>query len=188
MKRNIDKIYYQSFFKSLLGDLSISKTKSFLKINENTEQEVIEADKLSLEKKLALLKEIIFVSEYEHFIIFCQSNAVVFDLYQYLNYQGIPSLYLSGSMPETERLTNLLSFKSNEASVLVCSDSANRGLHFNFNSHIIQFDSPPTPIEMLHRFGRTGRLGKKGKVTSFMTEKDTKLYMNFDKLQNTVFN
>jgi len=51
------------------------------------------------------------------------------------------------------------------AKVIVCTDAAARGLHIPTCNHVILFDMPTTATDLLHRIGRTARLGKKGKVS-----------------------
>lgn len=59
--------------------------------------------------------------------------------------------------------------------VLVCTDSASRGIDIQDVAHIVQADFASSAIDFLHRAGRTGRAGKSGMVTSLITEDDTDL-------------
>jgi len=67
-------------------------------------------------------------------------------------------------------------FHKNEARILVASDVAARGLDIKNVSHIINYDSPKTSKEYIHRIGRTARAGSEGKVISLISEPD---YDNF---------
>jgi len=81
-----------------------------------------------------------------------------------------------GGVPAEERVENLNKFKSDDGDcpTLVCTDLAARGLDLAVD-HVIMFDFPLTPIDYLHRTGRTARMGAKGKVTSLVTNKDITL-------------
>jgi superfamily II DNA/RNA helicase len=64
-----------------------------------------------------------------------------------------------------------------DASVLVCTDIASRGLDVPQVDHVIMFDFPLNPIDYLHRAGRTARglsssTGGDGKVTALVTKRD----------------
>jgi superfamily II DNA/RNA helicase len=48
---------------------------------------------------------------------------------------------------------------------MVCTDLAARGLDFPSRiDHVVNFDFPKTPVDYLHRTGRTARAGSSGKV------------------------
>jgi superfamily II DNA/RNA helicase len=48
---------------------------------------------------------------------------------------------------------------------MVCTDLAARGLDFPARvDHVVNFDFPKTPVDYLHRTGRTARAGSSGKV------------------------
>eukprot|EP00934_Nitzschia_sp_Nitz4_P008298 Nitzschia sp. Nitz4//scaffold185_size43419//33921//35729//NITZ4_007307-RA/size43419-processed-gene-0.83-mRNA-1//-1//CDS//3329539727//8288//frame0 len=55
--------------------------------------------------------------------------------------------------------------------VLLTSDMAARGLDIAGITHVIHFDLAPDADTYLHRAGRTGRLGKSGRVLSIVPEK-----------------
>ena len=50
--------------------------------------------------------------------------------------------------------------------VMVCTDSAARGLDIQDVTHVIQADFAPNAVDFIHRIGRTGRADRPGKVTS----------------------
>jgi ATP-dependent RNA helicase DDX23/PRP28 len=57
--------------------------------------------------------------------------------------------------------------------VLVATDVAGRGLDIPDVAHVINYDLPTRSIEnYTHRIGRTGRAGKEGVATSFITDED----------------
>lgn len=51
--------------------------------------------------------------------------------------------------------------------ILVATAVAARGLDIQCARHVINFDLPSEIDEYIHRIGRTGRVGNKGKATSF---------------------
>lgn len=55
---------------------------------------------------------------------------------------------------------------------MLSTDLGSRGLDFTFLTHVVNFDYPRTNSDYLHRAGRTGRAGRKGKVISLYHSKD----------------
>ena len=56
--------------------------------------------------------------------------------------------------------------------MLICTDLASRGLDTLHVNHVINYDFPRSPLDYLHRVGRTGRAGRGGIVTNLVTKKD----------------
>jgi len=109
-------------------------------------------------------------------IIFCATRKRVDVVGTNLNRNGVKALSLHGGLSQSRRKKSLEMFHKNEARILVASDVAARGLDIKNVSHIINYDSPKTSKEYIHRIGRTARAGKEGKVISLISEPD---YENF---------
>lgn len=72
-------------------------------------------------------------------------------------------------------LQALRSFRSGRTPILVATDVAARGLDIPHVTHVINFDLPNDIDDYVHRIGRTGRAGKKGLATAFLSDKDANL-------------
>ena len=72
--------------------------------------------------------------------------------------------------------------------ILVATDIAGRGIDIQGVEHVINYDMPKDIESYTHRIGRTGRAGKKGVSTTFITgeglEKNGVLYDLKVMLQN----
>jgi superfamily II DNA/RNA helicase len=66
--------------------------------------------------------------------------------------------------------------------LLVASDVAARGLDIKGVSHVFNFDAPWHPDDYVHRIGRTGRAGAKGKAFTFVTKADEEAIESIEKL------
>ncbi|OAY30166.1 DEAD-box ATP-dependent RNA helicase 36 [Manihot esculenta] len=73
------------------------------------------------------------------------------------------------------RLSAVHRFKSGQASVLVATDVASRGLDIPTVDLVINYDIPRYPRDYVHRVGRTARAGRGGLAVSFVTENDVDL-------------
>lgn len=63
---------------------------------------------------------------------------------------------------------------------MVTTDVGARGLDFDDLDLVIQFDFAKNATTLLHRFGRTGRLNKPGKVISLVRDEDSLLFWEFE--------
>ena len=88
---------------------------------------------------------------------------------------------------QQEREAALLDFRTGRAPVLVATSVAARGLDIADVKHVINYDLPQDIDEYVHRIGRTGRIGNKGKATSFFQpDRDEKLARSLVKVLSQV--
>jgi ERCC4-related helicase len=66
-------------------------------------------------------------------------------------------------------------FSPGARTVLVTTDLAARGLDTTHVRHVVLFDFPLTPVDYLHRVGRTARANLDGRVTALVTKHDRPL-------------
>ncbi|RAL14082.1 putative ATP-dependent RNA helicase [Aspergillus homomorphus CBS 101889] len=76
---------------------------------------------------------------------------------------------LHGSLPQHVRTATLGAFARNrEASVLICTDVASRGLDLPNVDLVVEYDPAFSAEDHLHRIGRTARLGRDGRALLFL--------------------
>lgn len=86
---------------------------------------------------------------------------------------GRQVVVLHGGKTQEQREESLAAFRRGGI-VMVATDVAGRGLDVPDVAHVINYNLPSRSIEnYTHRIGRTGRAGKQGLATSFITEEDT---------------
>jgi superfamily II DNA/RNA helicase len=85
-------------------------------------------------------------------------------------------------MDQGSRIAELDRFKKGEINILVASDVAARGLDIKGVSHVFNFDTPWHPDDYIHRIGRTGRAGAKGRAFTLVTPEDEEAIANVEKL------
>ena len=122
------------------------------------------------EEKLAFLLWLIRNEPFERMIIFGNWKERNSDLVDKLYEYGVEAGLLSGDIPQNKRLQILDRFKNGELKVVVATDVAARGIHIPGISHVVNYDLPDHPEDYVHRIGRTGRAGAKGKSISFVCE------------------
>ena len=108
-------------------------------------------------------------------IVFARTKQQAHRLKIITGLSGLKTAELHGDLTQTMRLAALESFRTGEATHLVATDVAARGLDISGVDAVVSFDAPRTLASYLHRVGRTARAGKKGTAVTFMEESDRKL-------------
>ena len=115
-------------------------------------------------------------------IIFANRKTTVRELNKSLQQHGFSSSEIHGDMDQSSRIKELERFKAGEVNILVASDVAARGLDVKGVSHVFNFDTPWHPDDYVHRIGRTGRAGAKGRAFTFVSNEDAEAIANVEKL------
>jgi len=123
-------------------------------------------------KKFAKLKEIIRSNPNEKMIIFGATKRIVDFLWKKLNEQGINAGSLHGDMSQSKRTRTMDLFKKGKFNIMIATDVAARGIHVEDIGIIVNYDEAMDADTHLHRIGRTGRMGKKGKAITFIETHD----------------
>ena len=133
-------------------------------------------------KKRDVLRDLIRSENVSTGIIFCNRKTTVRELNKALRASGFKSGEIHGDIDQASRQRELEAFKSGEITLLVASDVAARGLDVKGVSHVFNFDAPWHPDDYVHRIGRTGRAGAKGKAYTFVTKADEEAIDGIEKL------
>ncbi len=147
--------------------------------NTNIEQRLVNVAPM---KKREVLRDLIRSEDVSTGIIFCNRKTTVRELNKSLKRHGFRSGEIHGDIDQAARLRELDAFKTGEINLLVASDVAARGLDIKGVSHVFNFDAPWHPDDYVHRIGRTGRAGAKGKAFTFVTKADEEAIENIEKL------
>ena len=132
--------------------------------------------------KRAALRSLIESEQVRNALIFCNRKSDVKILHKSLTRHNYDAVALHGDMDQSDRMATLEKFKNDEARLMVCSDVAARGIDIQGLSHVFNFDIPFNSDDYVHRIGRTGRAGQKGRAFSLATPKDAKSVLSIEKL------
>ena len=117
-------------------------------------------------------------------IIFCRTKRRVKTLNDHLQEEGFITDEIHGDLSQSKREKVMKSFRKMEIPLLVATDVAARGLDVEGITHIFNFDIPEDPDSYIHRIGRTGRAGEKGKAYTFVTPKNAEDLSSIEKKIN----
>jgi superfamily II DNA/RNA helicase len=145
-------------------------------------QQLIKSGREPHDKRDTLRRVIRSADNFKNAIIFCNRKREVALLHRSLVKHGFNAVALHGDMEQPARMAALDKFRKGEATLLIASDVAARGLDIPDVSHVFNFDVPFHPDDYVHRIGRTGRAGKSGTAFTIATSADHKAIAAIEKL------
>lgn len=104
-------------------------------------------------------------------LVFCNTKTMVDELTLILQENGFSAAALHGDLRQTQRNTVMRDFKIGQASVLVATDVAARGIDVDDVESVFNYDIPQEMEYYIHRIGRTGRAGKTGFSHTLVTNR-----------------
>jgi ATP-dependent RNA helicase DeaD len=124
--------------------------------------------------KVSLLKDLTVVENPDSCIIFCRTKENVENVYTELEKANYSCERLHGGLEQEDRFGVMDGFKMGNFRYLVATDVAARGIDIDNVTLIINYDVPMEKESYVHRTGRTGRAGNKGKAITFATPYEEK--------------
>ena len=109
-------------------------------------------------------------------LVFVETKRMADILENFLYDNGYPAIAIHGDRSQGDREYALRAFRDRRATILVATDVAARGLDIPDVVLVINYDMPKDMDSYVHRIGRTGRAGKTGLATSFISEKSAPLF------------
>ncbi|WP_227936364.1 DEAD/DEAH box helicase [Alkalihalobacillus deserti] len=126
------------------------------------------------EGKVALLKDVTVVENPDSCIIFCRTKEHVDTVFTELEAANYSCERLHGGLEQDDRFSVMEGFKTGNFRYLVATDVAARGIDVDNVTLVINYDVPMEKEGYVHRTGRTGRAGNKGKAITFLTPNEDK--------------
>lgn len=168
-----------TLFSATLND-KVSEMKERLSINPtiiDIKKEEVEIDNIeqlayhvSPENKGPFLRYLIKEKKVEKALIFVSSTRSADNLVEKLKKNKIKAVAIHSQKSQGARRNNLEEFKVNGAQILVATDLIGRGIHIDDLPCVINYELPRSPLDYIHRIGRTGRAGEKGIAINILTD------------------
>ena len=109
-------------------------------------------------------------------IIFCSTRNAVTHISSRLLNRGFSVVSLSGALNQSERFKALQSIKNGRCKICVATDVAARGIDLVNLDIVIHAELPQNSEILIHRSGRTGRAGNKGRSILFCSPGERRRY------------
>lgn len=135
----------------------------------------------SMAEKRKVLTTILEVEEFDGVLIFVRTKIQTVELAEYLAEQGYDVMALNGDIPQNQRLRTVEQLKSGKIDIVVTTDVAARGLDVDRVSHVVNFDISFDVESYVHRIGRTGRAGRRGKAILFVAQRERSMLKEIER-------
>jgi superfamily II DNA/RNA helicase len=129
-------------------------------------QRAIEVDQ---DRRTTLLRHLLQAHAWPRVLVFVATKYATEHVSLKLRRAAITAAPLHGELSQGTRSQALADFKAGRLQVLVATDLAARGLDIAELPAVVNYDLPRSPVDYLHRIGRTGRAGETGVAVSFIT-------------------
>lgn len=171
----------QSFFfsatldpsvRQLISEFSTAPIEIRVKTGEtsdNVEQDIIPY--AAIDNKVDILHDLLIKDNSTKAIIFEDTQRGVEKLHIELKSRGFKTDSIHGAKSQGQRQRALKSFINNDVKILVATDVAARGIDVSDVTMVINYSTPQTYSDYIHRIGRTGRAGKTGLAFTFIESK-----------------
>ena len=120
-------------------------------------------------RKTALLGHLIKEHNWRQVLVFASAKNTCNRLEQKLGKLGITAQVFHSDKSQGARTRVLEEFKSGEISVLIATDIAARGIDIEKLPVVINYELPRSPVDYMHRIGRSGRAGEAGLALSLIS-------------------
>jgi len=140
---------------------------------------------LSEGQKLDVLTQILELEENDATLIFRRTKNGAAELAERLEGRGFAAVAMHGDMKQTERESVIRRLRAGTIEIVVATDVAARGLDVEQITHVVNYDVPHDVEAYVHRIGRTGRAGRSGVATMFITPRERKMMREIERYTGT---
>lgn len=120
------------------------------------------------ERRRQLLQHLLETESWGQTLIFVATQRAATNLAKKLRVDGFPATELHGGLDQADRVSALKRFRMSKVPILVATDIAARGIDIPLLGAVVNFDLPRSPVDYVHRIGRTGRAGESGIAVTFV--------------------
>jgi len=127
----------------------------------------LQAFEVASNQRLALLQRLLSAED-GRCLVFVRTKRGADRLTRQLRRLGFDAGMLHGDRSQSQRNAALADFQNGTVPVLVATDVASRGIHVDDVAHVINYELPQLAEDLIHRVGRTGRIGATGTASVFV--------------------
>jgi ATP-dependent RNA helicase DeaD len=136
-------------------------------------------------QKLEVLTQMLELEEADAVLIFRRTKNGAAELAEKLGGRGFAAEPMHGDMKQAERETVIRKLRAGKIDIVVATDVAARGLDVEQITHVVNYDIPNDVEAYVHRIGRTGRAGRSGVATLFITPRERRMMREIEHFTGT---
>lgn len=178
--RDVQKLFFSAslpqntlnIIKEIAPDIQTIQTKDTISIPKDIEHLYVVCE---ARKKMQVLRSVISAVDSKKTMVFINRAYDIDTATSRLKHHSYSADCLHGSERKEVRKHVVENFRKGNIRILVGTDIAARGLHFDDVDVVVQYSIPEDTKNYLHRAGRCGRNGRKGTSISIVTEKELPL-------------
>lgn len=136
------------------------------------------------DKKGPALRSLIESFKMKQVLVFVSSTRKADNVVAKLKTNKIDALAIHSQKSQSARLDALVKFKNGSIRVLVATDLMARGIDIVSLAYVINYELPRSPLDYIHRIGRTGRAGEIGTAISLIAPEDEHHFKVIQKKMN----
>ena len=123
--------------------------------------------------------------EFKKVLVFAETKKLADQLHENIAEKFTEQIgIIHSNKSQNHRFDTVAKFKDGTYRILIATDIIARGIDISEVSHVINFDTPDTPENYIHRIGRTGRADKKGISITFITPSEQPYQEAIEQLMN----
>jgi superfamily II DNA/RNA helicase len=171
--QNKQMLYFSATMDKRVREIISKFSKEVVEVKVKTsetsdavEQDIIPFSKL--DNKADILHDLLIKEPTTKAIIFDETQRSVERLSVELKSRGFKADSIHGAKTQGARQRTLRKFIENDINILVATDVAARGIDVKDVTVVINYSTPQTYDDYVHRIGRTGRAGKIGYAYTFV--------------------
>lgn len=175
--RDVQKLFFSASISKQTVDIieeiaqpvQIIRTKEEITIPENIHHIYILSEK---REKLQTLRSVISAANPKKAMVFINRVYDIEEATSKLQHHNYACECIHGSDKKDKRKQVVESFRQGKLRILIGTDMAARGLHFDDVDLVVHYSISENSKDYLHRAGRTGRNGKAGMSISIVTKQE----------------
>ncbi|HXH37917.1 MAG TPA: DEAD/DEAH box helicase [Thermoanaerobaculia bacterium] len=136
-------------------------------------------------QKLEVLTQTLELEEADAVLIFRRTKNGAAELAEKLGGRGFVAEAMHGDMKQAERESVIRRLRGGKIDIVVATDVAARGLDVELITHVVNYDIPNDVEAYVHRIGRTGRAGRSGVATLFITPRERRMMREIERFTGT---